>query len=82
MLPPPTRCSQTKPAPKCFSERVRGCQSRCTRRLARHRALRRAINHPQSSRAPTRSICILLTPASVSPSSLLARQPPTQLGRS
>lgn len=63
MLPPPARCSRTKPAPKCFSERVRGCQSRCTRRLARHRALRRAINHPRPSRAPTGSICILLTPA-------------------
>lgn len=83
MLPPPARCSQTKPGPKCLSECVRGCQSRCSRRPARHKGTEEGpLITLQPSRAPTCSICIPPTPCLVLPPSLLARQPPTQLGRS
>lgn len=63
MLPPPARRSRTEPAPKCFSERVRGCQSRCTRRLARHGALRGPLitrGPPEPPPAPSASCRHLL----------------------
>lgn len=62
-LSPPAQCSQMKPGPKCFRVHVTGCQSCCTRRLARHKGTQEGpLITPAALRAHTRSIYILMTP--------------------